>query len=214
MGMFNFISRDDHSPREEKWSVISTAISQMFEEIREELYSTSTEILQRVFYDGKSLCGCVYNDHKQGIKIKAFQLYLTSYVIAKNRWIKQSVGKNFADLLWAQVLGTQLVEGIEQAKCFSPEIAEFPRIYKFFCLLAEDITGKVNPAEGFLLTDKLGSIFVGDCVRALSNAFEKPNATEIVNREAENARQIINEISKRFFNEIENLKENNGLTSN
>ncbi len=212
MSIFDFISRNSSSLNRKKWSIVSTAMLQTFKDIRKELYGTSVEILQHVFYEDQPLYGHIYDDQKQGIKIKAFQLYLSSYIIAKYRWVKQSMGRNFADLLWAQVLGNLLIEGVEEAKGFSSKVDSFPRIYKFFCLLSKDITGKLNLSEGFLLMDKLGSTFVGECVYAVSAAFEQSNIEKIVDCEIVYAQQVIKEISEIFYRETENIKKDNGPT--
>src|SRR5262249_21502800 len=135
-----------------EWGAVALGISVGFEALRKELYEACVRVLSEAFYEGKQLPGIGFSDNVQGLKIKAFQLYLASYLIAKKQYIRPEYGKQFADLLWAQVFGNQVLEGVEQAKEFVPEsgsfLGAFPRIYKFFCLLASDVTGRPNPAEG------------------------------------------------------------------
>ncbi|MCG2712881.1 MAG: hypothetical protein L6416_11250 [Candidatus Omnitrophica bacterium] len=54
--------------------------------------------------------------------------------------------------------------------------------------------------------EKLGSTFVGECVRAVSPAFEKSKVEEIADCETAHAEQVIKEISDKFYKEIENMK--------
>lgn len=203
MGIFDSRFGQSVSLPKDRWGKVALAISVAFEGLRRELYDVAAEMLSKAFYESRPLRGRVYSDQAQGLNLKAFQLYLASYLIAKRRYIKPGDGKQFADLLWAQVLGNQILEGVECAKDLQPESGAFPRIYKFFCLLASHIAGKPNPAEGMLLMDSLGEGFVSQCLLAVAQAFGDPAAQEVAREEGASVQEAIKELKERFFRQLE-----------
>jgi len=205
MGFLRFLSLHSSSLPREQWGQAALGISLAFQPSRLELYKLSVDKLTNSFYRGRELPGLNFSDDIQGLKIKAFQLYLATHLIATKEYISPKMGKEFADLLWAQVFGNQLIEGIAQAKAFTPESGTYPRIYKFFGLLAADITGKLNPADGMLLLELLGPKFAEDCYRAVATSFMQPNVERLVQHERSQVEQHIAEMKQRFFQKFDDI---------
>ena len=167
----------------------------------------AAETLSTAFYESRCLPGSVFSDTVQGLNIKAFQLFLASYFIANRRYVSPVQGKQFADLLWAQVLGNQLLNGVKRAKDLEPESGGFPRIYKFFGFLSQDIVGTMNPAEAMFLMDRFGVGFDADCLSVVAHAFNDPAAQEAVRLESASLEKNIEELKDRFFKKMDELKE-------
>ena len=199
MGLFDSIFGRRSGPPREEWGTVVLAISVGFEASRKELYQRSAELLSKNIFEGQGPPVSVFLDDVQGLKIKAFQIYLATYLIAKRRYMKAHLGKDFADLLWAQILGNQILEQVREFKAAGP----LPDAYKLFCFLAADIFGR--PAEperfavlGLKLLSLLGAEFVADCIAILAIAFKEPVVDQVVREEIKPFEQIISGGMERF----------------
>lgn len=113
MGIFSKLFAG--SPDREHWSTISLNISKGLEDIRKTWFDSCVKVLQESSSKkGKdSLAIEIVNIHLGGgadLAIKAYQLYLVSGFLAQHAYIPPSEGKDFADILYAQVCGTQIEE--------------------------------------------------------------------------------------------------------
>lgn len=151
MGLFKFLKK---SPSRELWAVISFNLSARLEALRREYFEQCVKVIQEYSKEKDEPEMKIVNRElggKADLAIKAYQLYLTSLFLAHHGYIPKSQGKDFADILYAQVCGTQLVDclsyfsryhgakGGDQLRYFSNDVASY-------------ITGNDRPLwEGLLI---------------------------------------------------------------
>lgn len=105
-------------PSREDWPAISLYIAKEMEDIRKEWFGWCVRTFEKAtdsFKQEKDIDHQieVKNKHLSGeaeLAIKAYQLRMASSFIATHEYISRREGKYFADLLYAQVCGTQLEE--------------------------------------------------------------------------------------------------------
>jgi len=94
------ISRND-------WLTICTSIASELQELRQRWFRSFLDLILK--YSGKEVVNSALEGEAE-LALKAYQLYLVSSFLAGHEYIPQHEGKDFADLLYAQVCGTQLPE--------------------------------------------------------------------------------------------------------
>ena len=143
MGFFSKIF-GSKEPRREHWVHISLEIAQSLKEVRELWFKACVELLRDPpEQDGEPVEFTIKrtdlaDDAEHALK--AFQLYLVAMVLNQHRYILQSRGKDFADILFSQVFGIDLEEGLKWFKNYLN--AEKERALGMFSLdIAGHITG-------------------------------------------------------------------------
>ncbi|MFZ0944138.1 MAG: hypothetical protein WCF58_10285 [Syntrophobacteraceae bacterium] len=211
MGLFDGIFNKANKISHREWSLIAFAISKDFEDIRERLFNSCKEAILE-FYKIQSwkidifyIKSKSYSDDIQGINIKVFQLILSSLLIGRKKYIPSHQGNQFADLLWAQVLGNQILPAVEHGKLLFQKGDTFPRLSTFFCYVAEGITGKINPAIGMLLLSNFGSPFFESCYRTVATAFSDTDIENTILSEMIIVTDRIKILSDRFDAEIKRM---------
>ncbi len=102
-------------PSREEWGEISLRIAQGLEQARNHWFQTVVDVFSGTIKDRnieelhitvkrRALSG------EAAHATKAWQLYLVSLFVAHHRYIPLHQGRDFADLLYAQVCGTELPE--------------------------------------------------------------------------------------------------------
>jgi hypothetical protein len=96
-------------PPRDQWGAISLRIAKGLEEARKIWFLSCLEIIEAIsqqdnrnYIKQKTLTG------KALQAVKAYQLYWASYFIGQQAYIPKQEGKNFADILYAQVCGTEI----------------------------------------------------------------------------------------------------------
>lgn len=157
------------SPRS-NWTKISTAISLRFQETRREFHSSAVELLgPRAAESAETDCA---------LTVKSFQLVLISLVLSDREYIDPLDGLDFCDLVWSQVLGTEMPEGTERIKEYRS--GNELRLYSFCCQVAKDLTRRTHPIGGFKLLVALLGPFIHDCILAITIAFKDTDAANTI----------------------------------
>ena len=94
------ISRND-------WLRICTSIASQLQVLRQRWFRSFLNVITK--YSSKKVVNSALEGDAE-LALKAYQLYLVSGFLAGHDYIPQHEGKDFADLLYAQVCGTQLPE--------------------------------------------------------------------------------------------------------
>jgi len=150
-----------------------------------------------------------YSDDVQGLNIKVFQLIFASLLIGKKKYIPPHQGKQFADLLWAQVLGTQFLTAVQHGRTLFQEGDNFPKLLTFFGHVGEGITGKLNPAVGMFLLSNFGAPFVESCYRSVATVFSDIDIEGTIRSEMVIVNNQIEIVSRRFDAEIKRMTAEN-----
>ncbi|GEM_PF-4709816 len=206
MGLFDKVFNKAKNIPQREWSLLSLAISKEYEAIRPTFFDSCKEEMIEFYKRGNfPIRPKSYSDDVQGMNIKVFQLILSSLLIGKKKYIPPHHGNQFADLLWAQVLGNQLLPAVQHGKLLFQKGDTFPRLFTFFCHVAEGITGELNPADGMFLLSTFGDIFCENCYRTVATAFSDTDVESTIRSEMIIVTDQINIISKRFDAEIKRM---------
>ncbi len=84
-------------------------------------------------------------DRKAVLAVKAFQLIVVTWVIEVRRYIPEADGKDFADLVWAQVCGSQLDEVIAHVRYYRDAKDDQDQRSRFAADVMEHILGPKSP---------------------------------------------------------------------
>ncbi|NVM54780.1 MAG: hypothetical protein HWN66_13845 [Candidatus Helarchaeota archaeon] len=152
-------------PSREDWSTTSLYISKGLEKLRRKWFDLCVKTLQESSSEkGKDSLDIEVVNIRLGadadLAIKAYQLYLVSGFLAKHAYISLSEGKDFADILWAQVCGTQ----IEECLAFFSRYHEVQsdggtQLFRFSSDVAKYITGNEAPLfESMLIGQTVGAL--------------------------------------------------------
>ncbi len=101
------------TPNRKNWRAISLNISKGLDEMRKIWFDSCVEKIQSNLSNKDSPNIEEINTHLEGeaeLAIKAYQLYIVSGFLAQHLYIPPSEGKDFADILYAQVCGTKIKE--------------------------------------------------------------------------------------------------------
>jgi len=157
MGIFSKLFTG--GPDRKEWSMISLNISKELLDIRKTWFNSCVKILQE--YSSKkskdSLDIKIVNIHLGGeadLAIKAFQLYLVSGFLSQHSYISPSKGKDFADIFYAQVCGTQIVECLVFFSRYQEVLSNRGKLlFRFTSDVAKYITDNKAPlTESMLIT--------------------------------------------------------------
>jgi len=156
MGIFSKLL--GNRPNREHWGLISLNIAKGLEEVRKIWFDSCVKLLQDST-EKNSLDFDLVNirlEREGELAIKAYQLLLVSNCLAKHTYIPPLQGKDFADILYAQVCGTQ-VEKILSFLSRYHEVAESgTQLFRFCSDVAKYISGNEAPlAESTLLGSTL-----------------------------------------------------------
>lgn len=134
------ISRND-------WLTICTSIASQLQVLRERWFRSFLNVIKK--YSSKKVVNSALEGDAE-LALKAYQLYLVSGFLAGHDYIPQHEGKDFADLLYAQVCGTQLPECLrfleryhEVGSDTSEEVSR--QIFRVASDVSEYILGGENP---------------------------------------------------------------------
>ena len=206
MGLFDRVFNKAKNIPQSEWSLIALAISKDFEDIRTSFYDACKEAMIEFSKRGNfDITPKSFSDDVQGMNIKVFQLILSSFLIGKKKYIPPHQGNQFADLLWAQVLGNQILPAVQHGKSLFQKGDTFPRLLTFFSHVGEGITGKLNPAEEMFLLSTFGDAFIESCYRTVATAFSDTNVESTIRSEMMIVTNQIDLISKRFDAEIKRM---------
>lgn len=207
MALFDKIFKKPEAVIPQEWSLIVLAISKPLADIRTKFYvkclDAMIEFAKRAEFE---IDPPPYAEDVQGLNIKAFQLILASLIIGKRRYITPQHGKQFADLLWAHLLGNNLTDGVKHGQALFQDTDDFPRLFTFFCKVGEGITGDINPAHGMFLLSNFGSAFVESCYRSVATAFSDSNIENVIREEMPFVNEQIQIISRRFDEELSRMR--------
>jgi hypothetical protein len=81
----------------EYWVILSTDIAKGLETERKKWFEDSINILAKAF--GSEAIKCEQLTGEVELIIKAFQLYMVSFFMAKHQYISSQEGQDFADIL-------------------------------------------------------------------------------------------------------------------
>lgn len=175
MGIFSRLFKN--GPTRDKWGQISLDIAKGLEVARdiwfgvciEGLTSASEEHSDRD-YKIKIVEDKLFGNGLQAVK--AYQLYLVSIFIAQHTYIKRHEGKDFADLLYAQVCGLDLEECLyyfgryhEMAKDGGTQLIRFNND------VAKHITGNPAPVIESMMIGAIFPLFVLPVQMVVAEAF-------------------------------------------
>jgi len=176
MGFFSRLFRGA-GPSREDWGVISLRIAKGLEEVRKKWFETLVGIFREMSKKG------AWKDPPITVKrtnlagdathaLKAYQLYLVSAFLAKHGYIPPSQGRDFADLLFAQVCGTEL----EQCLAFFNryhEAHEDPgrQLFRFASDISRYITGNDTSFYESMLVDPTIPVFAWLTHMVVADAF-------------------------------------------
>jgi len=211
MGLFDRVFNKTKNIPQREWSLLSLAISKDFEDIRKRFFNSCKKVIIEYYkinsykIDSFDIKSKSYSDDVQGMNIKVFQLILSSLLIGRKKYIPSHQGNQFADLLWAQVLGNQMLPAVQHGKSLFQKGDTFPRLFAFFCYVGEGITGKLNPAIGMLLLSNFGSAFFESCYRTVATAFSDTDVENTIRSEMIIVTNQIQVISNRFDAEIQKI---------
>lgn len=126
-------------PSREEWSEISLIIAQGLEQVRNQWFN---QWFPSRWWKRTTLSG------EAAHATKAWQLYLVSNFLAHHRYIPPSEGRDFADLLYAQVCGTELPECLSFLARYDEGSTQFGR---FILDISRYISPQDAPAAKLLL---------------------------------------------------------------
>lgn len=164
-------------PGREDWSMISFNISKGLEDVRKTWFNSCVKVLQEnSSKKGKdSLAIKIVHIRLGGeanLAIKAFQLYLVSSFLSQHSYISSSKGKDFADILYAQVCGTQIVECMAFFSRYQEVLSNRgTQLFRFTSDVAKYITGNKTPLNESMLIVPTISLFVSLNYSVIANCF-------------------------------------------
>jgi len=152
------------APDRKDWSAISLSIAQGLEGLRKQFFAFCVDSIkdslpeedehsQEVEVKNTSLGG------EAELAIKAYQLYLTSLFLGEHEYISPKDVRDFADLLYAQVSGTQLEQCLDYLSRYTePEIDGGTQLFRFSSDVAKYITASEAPLiEAMAISSAFGT---------------------------------------------------------
>lgn len=175
MGIFSKLFA--RGPGREDWSMISLNISKGLEDVRKTWFNSCVKVLQEnSSKKGKdSLAIKIVHIRLGGeanLAIKAFQLYLVSGFLSQHSYISPSKGKDFADILYAQVCGTQIVECLAFFSRYQEVLSDRgTQLFQFTSDVSKYITGNKAPLNESMLIMPNIPLFVSLNHIVIANCF-------------------------------------------
>lgn len=194
----------DNSPGE--WNSMVLSLAGSFHDIRVNLYDECREAMTAFLqkHHGNT-APKLHADDEHGLSVKAFQVILASLFIRRKNYMSPEQEKRFSGLLWAEVLGDDLADGMLKGRMLFDLEDESPRLFDLFCRIGEEITGETDPVHGIFLLSHFGSRFMERCFRSVVETFADKDGEHAVNAEMMVVDNRIDFISKRFGEEVNYL---------
>ena len=168
-----YFGRRHHHP--EEWGVITTAITKNLQEDRTLFFTAYADLCFKRPPDAEQ--PPIPNTTLAGsadLSIRAFQLVTVTYTIAENRYVPPSQGKDFADILYAQVCGAQIYDVMKYVRKYDEAVSDRTKmmIALFSLDLIDYIVGTRTPEPPYspLLLD-LSFHLRFNTVLTVANAF-------------------------------------------
>lgn len=151
MGIFSKLFSG--SPSREDLSTISLNISEGLEDVRKTWFNLCVGILQKYLDKKENNSLNIHLGGEADLAIKSYQLYLLSVFLAQHTYILPSESKNFTNILYPQVCGTQIEECfIFFSRYDEVRFASKEQLIRFFSDVANYITNNKAPLADILLT--------------------------------------------------------------
>jgi hypothetical protein len=144
----------------EYWSAVSLNIAKRLEDVRKIWFDSCVKILQESA-EKDSLNIDLVHIHlggKADSAIKAYQLYLVSCFLSQHTYISPSGSKDFGDILYAQVCGTQMEEVLSFFSRYHEVRNSLTQLFHFCSDVAKYITDSKAPIpEGTIIVSTIPS---------------------------------------------------------
>ena len=134
--------RVEMTPKREEWGAISLRIARSLQELRERWFPVCVNGLRESQFKVRraGLSG------EADRATRAFQLYLVANYLSQHAYIPTSEGRDFADILFAQVCGTELGECLVPFSRYAGgETGGGTVLFRFSADIARYITGDDTP---------------------------------------------------------------------
>src|SRR3972149_8462386 len=166
-------------PTMDKWPAISADIAGGLEVVRKRWFETGVSFLEDATKGDKPLqikIVCRTLGGEADSAIKAYQLLLTSGFLAQHSYIPRPDGKDFADILYAQVCGTNIRETMRYLERYiEVQQDRGTQLFRLASDIARYITGsEASLAESMILTSII-PIYVDWTHMAVAYAFRDHN---------------------------------------
>lgn len=174
------------SPDRKLWFSISTNISLELKDLREFWFDYCIKTINHR-RQSTNINHVNFNTELKGvadIAIKAYQLYLSSTFIAQHTYIDLSVGKEFADILYAQVCGTEIKECMVYFERYMELNGNSTQLFRFSSDVANYITGKEDITSAMEISMAF-PILVNVNHQIISRNFNDMDTVELLKAELE-----------------------------
>jgi hypothetical protein len=134
------------APDRTEWGEIVNNITLGLMQVREDWFETCVETLEDASTDERTIVIQRLTLDGDGLRAaNAYQLFLVSSFLAGHRYIPPSQGRDFADLLFAQVCGSDLTDTMEFFVRYQRAPDRGNGLFRFASDIAEHITGNKTP---------------------------------------------------------------------
>jgi hypothetical protein len=108
------------------------------------------------------------------IAVKAYRLVYVSRTLSSRKYVTESEGKDFADLLWAQVCGTKLDDVVDRAHFYTDASSREEEISRFSSDLSEYIVGEFSSFALMMAVTMQATVpeFIGHVASIVADAFD------------------------------------------
>jgi len=164
-------------PSREDWAAISLRIAQGLEEVRKTWFQACVdnfrEASEKSASEGPPITMKRANlAGDAGRASKAYQLYLVSGFLAQHGYIPPSQGRDFADILFAQVCGTELEQCLSFfARYHEAQADPGTQLFRFGSDISRYITGNDAPLVESMLVASTVPVCVALSHMVVADAF-------------------------------------------
>ena len=172
-------------PDRSQWPRIVNDITVGFEQIRQKWFETCIDGLEGVASEDAQVRIQRRTLDGNGLRAaKAYQLFLTLSYLAKHRYIPPSEGHDFADLLFAQVCGSDLEQCLH---CFAryEKADRGSGLFRFTSDVAEHITGNEAPLMEAMTLSATTPMFAHLSHMVLAASFNDQRTVQSLQRKIE-----------------------------
>ena len=183
----------------ERWSGISQQISEGLAAVREWWFGACVQAMDGYAAAGASILVNREIDGDLALTLKAYQLLHTSSFMNQHEYIRRSHGREFADLLWAQICGTDLPKVVEILNdVMSPGLTRDGREFRLARLVATHITGDHTALGEAMVLGGLALYYEIGNAMVMSEAFGDQKTTAAL-------REILDGWEEQFMKYVQNL---------
>ena len=177
MNFFSKFFKHGNRQNPEDWLEKSLCIAKGLEHLRKTWYNFGVKILQEQQTNGKDSPDIKLANINLGgdadLAIKAFQLYFVSWFIAQHTYIPRKNGKDFADILYSQVCGTQIEKCMEfLSRYYEVQSDVDMQIFRFVSDVAKYITENEAPLTESMLLGSTVPNFVANIHLIVAKCFD------------------------------------------